>query len=184
MVCECGCGRVTKVSRRGRHNRFIYGHSGNKAAAPMIDKFWARVEKTDGCWIWTGTVTEYGYGTIGSGRKSPAQVRAHRVAYELFKGPIQNGLHVCHTCDNRRCVNPDHLFLGTIADNTADMVAKRRHSFGERHSRARLSPDDVSAIRAASGSATEVAAKFGIKRCTVCNIWAHRIWRHLSQESA
>lgn len=181
MVCECGCGRATKVSRRGRVNRFIQGHSGRKSAAPMIDKFWARVQRTDGCWLWTGTVTVFGYGSVGSGVQSPKSLRAHRVSYELFKGPITEGMHVCHTCDNRRCVNPLHLFLGTIADNTADMVTKRRHGFGESHSRARLTEADVLAIRSSTDSPTRIGRLYGVRRCTVSNIKAGRIWRHIKE---
>lgn len=184
MICGCGCGRETKI-RRGKPNAFLQGHTGRKSAVPMLEKFMRRVAMSDGCWTWMGTVTQYGYGTVGSGLKSPRQLRAHRVSYELFNGTIAPGMHVCHKCDNRRCVNPSHLFLGTIADNTRDMVEKRRHAFGERSGRARLTGDDVLAIRAADKeSATVVAARFGIKPCTVSNIWAHRIWRHISQETA
>jgi len=88
------------------------------------ERFWEKVEKTDTCWLWTGSVTKSGgYGQLSIHNRP---VRAHRFAYELIVGPIPEGLRVCHHCDVPRCVRPDHLFLGTAKDNTRDMMAKKR----------------------------------------------------------
>ena len=87
-------------------------------------------EPNTGCWIWTRSVDSGGYGRISLGRfLSGYRCPAHRVSWMLHNGPIQDGLVVCHKCDNRYCVNPLHLFVGSHIDNFNDMVRKARHSF-------------------------------------------------------
>ncbi len=90
----------------------------------LATRFWPHVEKGEGCWRWTGAQGRTGHGTInlGGGRFGGA----HRVAYTLTRGPIPEGMSVCHTCDNGWCVRPEHLFLGTQGDNIRDMIAKGR----------------------------------------------------------
>jgi hypothetical protein len=94
-------------------------------ALSSVDLFWAKVRRTDGCWEWTGARLHSGYGKLG--RKGRTYV-AHRFAWELVNGAIPDGLFACHRCDNRLCVRPDHLFLGTQKDNIADMLSKGRGS--------------------------------------------------------
>ena len=88
-------------------------------------EFWMKVEKSDGCWLWHGSVNQHGYGHLRFAQKS---THAHRVSWLLVRGPIPPNLQVLHKCDVPACVNPDHLFLGSISDNVQDSVAKKRHS--------------------------------------------------------
>lgn len=174
--CECGCGK----QMRGVTSRFCRGHNLN-AHRPAVERFWAQVNKTDGCWEWTGSLID-GYGSIRLNSKPGGSPRAHRFSYELHCGPIPQGLQVLHHCDNRKCVRPDHLFAGTQTDNMRDMVAKGRNSDvrGEKNPNARLSADDVAEIRcmrAAGHKRPVVAAKFGITTTMVTPITRGKAWR-------
>lgn len=127
--CRCKCGTTkevkisTIVSGRSRSCRAC----ADKAAKPSLeDRFWPRVQKTDGCWLWTGPKNQFGYGHMNSGRYHGNVRSSHRVSWLIHFGPIPPGLFVLHRCDNPPCVRPDHLFLGTQSDNLADMRAKGR----------------------------------------------------------
>jgi len=102
----------------------------SRKAIPLTNRFWDKVQISDrnSCWIWTGT-TPAGYGQIRGEPPKYKKLRAHRVSYELHFGPIPKNKLVCHTCDNPKCVNPDHLFLGTSLDNNRDMVKKGRANY-------------------------------------------------------
>lgn len=89
----------------------------------QINRFWARVEKTDGCWIWTGHKVKDGYGSVAFGHKD---ITTHRLSYMLANGAIPDGMLICHTCDNPACVRPDHLWAGTNLENARDKVKKGR----------------------------------------------------------
>lgn len=111
-----------------------------------MDRFWSKVSKTDKCWMWTGASARFGYGNSYFNGKN---VPAHRLSWILENGEIPKGMNVCHKCDNPRCVKPDHLFLGSQAENMRDMRQKNRGAKGERHGSAKLSLEDVLQIKLA-----------------------------------
>lgn len=146
-------------------------------AKDIESKFWSRVEKTPTCWNWIGSHNQWGYGRyiVGVGERTVA----HRFSYALQFGPIPEGSFVCHTCDNRSCVNPAHLFLGSAKDNTADMVSKDRHYRGEKVRIAKLTDKAVRAIRVSTSSNKELAIQYGVHVKTVLKVKSRITWRHL-----
>lgn len=126
------------------------------------------------CILWPGPFTARGYGRSG-------QKLAHRVAWEAVNGPIPSGMFVCHKCDNRRCFNVGHLFLGTPADNSADMVAKGRQCRGESRSK-RLSNTDVAIIKwclDAGVQGRKLADLYGMSEMAVSDMKRGATWRHV-----
>jgi hypothetical protein len=135
-----------------------------------------RLNETTGCWEWTGKQDRYGYGKIKINAK---WTLAHRVAYEMLAGPIPEGLCCLHRCDNPRCVNLDHLFLGTHLDNMKDCTLKGRRPSGERHYKAKLCESQVREIRklvAGGMMLARVAEAFGVTSSNVRYICSGRTW--------
>jgi hypothetical protein len=148
-----------------------------------LERFWRRVSRGDDpCWLWTGCIGGNGYGRMWLNGKD---VMAHRVSWLIHKGVVPDGLLVLHRCDVRHCVNPDHLFLGTTADNVADKIAKGRHCYGARNGRSKL--NDAAALsiiqRASDGETlTSLARAFGVSRTVIRHIVRGRLWGHVSRE--
>ena len=151
------------------------------------ERFWSKVgpETDAGCRLWEAGVLKDGYGSFFY---KGATALAHRVAWELTNGPIPAGMHVLHRCDTPPCVNPDHLFLGTNADNMADKVRKGRtpHVRGERNGGSKLTKEQVLSIRSEyhAGNVTQrrLAAKYGISNQQVSRIICGKKWAHLSAQ--
>lgn len=150
----------------------------------LIERFQRKyvINTESGCWDWTASKAGAGYGQI----KLPGQRRqeyAHRLSYLIYKGEIPEGKSVCHRCDNMGCVNPEHLWLGSCADNQLDMKIKGRSLYGERNERAILTASDVLAIRmlceAGDLSQAKIGAKFGISQIQVSRIYRRLRWAHV-----
>ncbi len=147
---------------------------------PPSARFWDKVNKSDGCWEWTGC-QRAGYGRIWCSERK-TKISAHRVSWELHYGIISDGLSVLHHCDNRLCVRPDHLFLGTLVDNNHDRDRKGRTSKGESRPGARLTVEDVRKIRelAAQGHRqNEIAALFAVSGSHISKVVTRKRWRHV-----
>jgi hypothetical protein len=148
-----------------------------------IDRFMQYVEMIpeSGCWIWMGALFDDGYGAF----KLNGQKRAHRAAYQLFVGEVPTGMFICHRCDTPACVNPAHLFPGSHADNTLDMMRKGRNGIisekkkGERHHAARLTEDQVRSIRADPRSNQELAPIYGVRWKTIWQVRRRDSWKHI-----
>jgi hypothetical protein len=166
--------------------------SKKSARAPLTDtlaqRFWDKVhhEPNTGCWLWSGAADHLGYGSIRINKRT---FRAYRVAWELTNGAIPSGLEVCHRCDHPPCVNPEHLFLGTHADNMADMRRKGRmrmpNTRGESNSNAKLT--DALALEifrrcldVGGCGQREIARQLGVHHMVVNHIWKRRSWRHVT----
>jgi hypothetical protein len=164
----------------------------------FVENFWARVNKTAGCWLWTGSLSSSGRARCYAG----GRVRnASRVVMAIVGRPVGPDMFACHACDNPACVNPDHIFPGTPLDNMRDMVGKGRHIpcrqpgdanpsrlYPERRQRgsqqpnAKLREADVVGIRtavAAGRPQKALAAELGVSRFTVCSIVNRRGWTHV-----
>lgn len=149
---------------------------------PFTDEFWKHVDSLAGpeaCWPWIHSTNSHGYGTVGRGG---TQYMAHRVAYQLSHGDIPKGMYVLHRCDNRPCCNPIHLFLGTHADNMADMKTKGRarggNRPGEANSRAKLTAAQVREIRQRLSTEPQMALarEFGVSQTTISRILSGKRW--------
>jgi hypothetical protein len=158
----------------------------------LENRLWAKIDKRseNECWPWCANKNNKGYGMIRLGGKQPKAL-SHRVVFELEKERIPNGKVIMHSCDNPECCNPNHLFLGTMKDNHADMVAKGRrvigwnpdnkppHKFGSTHGFAKLTEEQAREIKFSKAPTKLLCAKFSICRSVIKRIRSGKSWRHL-----
>lgn len=152
----------------------------------IIDRFFSKINTNNpkGCWIWTACTNYAGYGVAWNGNKV---VRAHRMSWVIHNGCIPKGNHhgtcVCHTCDNRNCVNPDHLFLGTQQENLTDMCVKGRQALGCDNGQSKLTEKSVLKIRElyATGkhSQKNIAVEYGVDPSLISYIVRRKNWKHI-----
>lgn len=163
-------------------------------AVPLFDRFWAKVGWVDDpteCWRWRGSTIKQGYGTIPAEPPRTKNLRAHRLMWFYARGQIPDGFDVLHHCDNPPCVNPNHLFIGTDADNSRDAWSKGRNIIqtdpsrvrrrGEAHKLAKLTDKAVLQIRALHGKipSKELAARFGVSPQLISMVASNKVWRHV-----
>jgi hypothetical protein len=145
------------------------------------ERFWAKVDRSGSCWLWTAARRGDGYGAFQV--ESQRQVSAHRYSYEIHHGEIPSGMVVMHSCDRPLCVNPEHLSLGTNAENAADSARKARRPRGSHNSQAKLTEGQVITIRLRydTGGITqaELAEEYGVSLALVSTILARKAWRHI-----
>lgn len=144
-------------------------------------KEWSVEDHQTGCWTWQRAFSQHGYGVLRVGKRT---TRAHRASYQLYHGvELDSSVDVCHTCDNRACVNPDHLFAGTRADNMRDCQEKGRirlpNLMGSGLTQSKLTEDAVLAIRASQDSQRVLARRFGVNRRTIAFVQQRKTWRHV-----
>lgn len=186
IVCR-QCGQHFLAWRRDQRycSRACRGRSDTQ---PPEMRFWRLVDKDgdwDECWVWKGSVTSAGYGTFTLSTSPRVTVQPHRFSWQLAHGPIAAGYYVLHRCDNPLCVRLSHLFIGTHADNMADMARKgrNRQPKGEANAWAKLTDGDVREIRRllADGGMSQqrIGQRFGIHQTAVSKIKLGQGWKHV-----
>lgn len=150
--------------------------------ASTKERFESKFTVTPGCWIWIGGKDKYGYGQFGEGGRN---YRAHRYSYELYVGPIPDGLCACHKCDNPSCVNPDHLWPGDDKQNAEDRTAKGRSAKqnGEKNGLSKLTDGQVLEIRSAQGLQRELAEQYGVDQSLISLIKRKKVWAHIPDKA-
>ena len=152
------------------------------APRPLADRFWEKVAKTDTCWEWTAGRASLVYGLFWVSDGINKTLYAHRVSWKLATGKDPGDACVCHRCDNRLCVRPDHLFLGSYKENMIDATNKGRMARGERQSQAKLTEASVRAIRSLRRTGMSYAGigrHFGVSDTLIANVIKGIDWRHV-----
>lgn len=143
---------------------------------PLDQRFWSKVDMSSGphaCWLWTGMQMKNGYGVFMLTKTPNNRTTAHRAAWLIAKGPIAAGLYVCHRCDNRACVNPAHLFLGTPSENMRDASTKGRLMRGSSHTSSKLTEEQVAEMkrrRAGGALLRDLSRAYGVAESAISRI--------------
>lgn len=159
----------------------VSSHSGLFRGLPAEERFAKSVNKTEGCWIWKASKDKNGYGIFRGMIGNTTFTKAHRYSYALHTGDLLIGMQALHTCDNPSCVNPEHLFAGTNADNMRDKAQKGRSKVpvGEKHGKAVLTERQVHRILKDPRPYVEIATQYNVAPSTIGSIKQRVSWRHL-----
>lgn len=181
-LCLCSCGREKPIIGGNlKHNKVETCGCVHGLTRKEYVKSKVKADEKTGCWIWMGDAGNGGY---GSAKYHGKRYQAHRLAYESFVGRAEEGLLVCHNCpggDNPRCCNPDHLWLGSSADNSSDMRGKNRQAKGVRIGTSKLTESEVKGIKNVTPDIPtyEIAARFNVHPSTIRSIKNQRTWSHV-----
>ncbi len=182
--CRCECGTLKEILQASLHKGITScGKCINKTH--ILKRFNEKVEKSENCWIWKGFVNPQGYGTFKLNDRS---ITAHRASWIIHNGEIPVKMYICHKCDIKSCVNPDHLYIGTAKDNVRDAIERGQHpkgpnkkkgSPGEKNIKAKLNLEKVEFIRKnISMSIKELSEKFKVSETTILNIRKGKTWSY------
>lgn len=190
--CKCDCGTESSVTGAAlKSGKTKSCGCLRKERSPVESRFWSKVKRGQECWEWQAALFKTGYGKFNLNGKT---VKSHRLSWELANGEIPSGLFVLHRCDNRLCVNPSHLFLGTNQDNTDDMWSKGRQQDytnivkGEDVGLSVFTESQVRNIRMAWGQGNhatikEFAATLGLPYSSTWKIIRRETWKHLTDDA-
>lgn len=144
----------------------------------IASRFWEKVKKTDSCWLWMAGTNKYGYGKFFINGKDTG---SHRISYMLSFGFVSKNVFICHTCDNPPCVKLDHLFLSTPQGNMDDKVKKRRHMYGNNHTNAKITKEDVRVIKrrylTEKISQSKLGEEYGVHQAHISKILCGKVWQ-------
>ncbi len=192
MICsipKCNYRAIARELCSTHYKRWLLHGDANfdyNSFQQKVNRFWHKAKLTadpERCWIWQGRLLPSGYGESNFQINDKYARLTHRIAYFIFFGADPGKFCVCHKCDNRACVNPNHLFLGTHADNSADMVKKQRSSFGTKNGQSKLTPEIVKEIytRILNGGQQNLLAKeFNVSTGTIRDIKFGKRWKYLN----
>lgn len=154
-----------------------------KLTEKQLKNFWKKVKKINNCWVWIGRISSRGYGAHCLRINNKKYGDAHRISWVIHNGEIPKELLVCHKCDNRKCINPKHLFLGTPKDNVQDMIKKERGLVGEKNGSNKLYKDEVLKIRKLYiknlFGYKKIAKIYNVNLTTIYRIIKREKWKHL-----
>lgn len=177
--CRRKCTNRT-FGTNGNKNRLFWPNATEEQKFDRIKEFYEKkVIRKNGCWDWNGSLDKNGYPQIFAGS---TKVKGHRISYEMYKGKIPVGLNICHTCDNPKCTNPEHLWAGTKKQNDEDKIKKGRISKGEHRYNAKLKENNIKEIRKMLEiglSKAKIARHYNVSFMTISCIEKYKTWKHV-----
>lgn len=185
VLCLGLCNKHWRRNRKYGSPVALKSHSGSMKGLSARERFDLQMKVTEDCWLWAAGCDKDGYGRFVAEYEGVKYQKAHRYSWALHnRQQVPKDMLVCHKCDNPRCVNPDHLFLGTPGDNMRDKIAKNRHNIprGELAPKAILTEEQATAILVDPRPYAQMAADYGVAASTIGSVKSRHSWAHLEVE--